>query len=112
MWEQTGVRLCQERLSPYARDWFRLHRSVARRDGPAMAALAGRLIDEASRPLQQRELDYLLAAGLTGALSTGDNTRARGLAASFAELYPPGAEPPFYLRVPLAILERGTGPIP
>jgi hypothetical protein len=110
MWEKTGVRLCQDRLSPYARDWFRLHQSVARRDGPAMAALAGRLIDEAGERLQQQELDYLLAAGLTGALSTGDPSRARGFAARFAELYPRGAEPPFYLRVPLAILEQGSEP--
>ena len=105
MWERTGARLCQESLSPYARDWLRLHRSVGRRDGPAMAALAGRLIAEASERLEQRELDYLLTAGLTGALSTGDRTGAGELATSFAELYPPGAAPPFYLRVPLAMLE-------
>ena len=110
MWEQAGLRLCQDRLSPYARDWLRLHGSVARRDGPAMAALAERLIDEAGERLEPWELDYLLAAGLTGALSTGDRTRARDFATRFAELYPPGAQPPFYLRVPLAILEKGSDP--
>ncbi len=110
MWARTGERLCQDRLSSDARDWLRLHRSVGRRDGAAMAALAGRLIDEASERMEQRELDYLLTAGLTGALSTGDRNAARDLAARFGELYPPGATPPFYLRVPLAMLENAPAP--
>ena len=70
--------------------------------------LAGALLATSASRLEPSELDYVLAAGLTGALAAGDRAAAAGLAGRFAELYPRGIEPPFYLRIPLAALEAGV----
>ncbi len=104
MWDRLGQRLCSDRLSPEIRDWFLLHRAVGRRDAPAMLQISRRLIATAGLQSNLSELDYLLAAGLTGALASGDAEGARHVAATFASIYPAGTEPPFYLR--LLLLQR------
>jgi spermidine synthase len=69
---------CAARL-PAAQDaWVRLLRAVARRDAPAMAALAERLLDPglAHSPSQRQ---YLLMAAMTGNLVLGRHDKARAM---------------------------------
>jgi hypothetical protein len=99
MWDRVASLVCEDRLSPRTRDWLRLHRAVADRDAPAMARIAAGLLQAAGDPPTRREVEYLLAAGVTGALAAGDREQASRLARRGAPLYPPGANPPFYLRL-------------
>jgi hypothetical protein len=99
MWENVATIVCEDRLSSWARDWLRLHRAVARREERTMKVVATRLLASAAGRGSRREIEYLLAAGLTGALAGDDHERARHLAARFATFYPPGNTPPFYLTV-------------
>jgi hypothetical protein len=102
LWQATASHPCVETLSPWAHEWLALHASVARRDGRAMARVAATLLDSAPQRLEAGEIEYLVAAGMTGALAERDPADARRFASRLTVLYPPRAPRPFYLRLLLA----------
>jgi len=98
MWDNVATIMCDDRLSPRVADWLRLHRAVAARDSATMSDLAGRLLKNPDTQ-DPREVEYLIAAGMTGSLAVDDRTTARVFAMRATTLYPPGTAPPFYLDV-------------
>jgi predicted membrane-bound spermidine synthase len=98
MWDNVATIVCDDRLSPRAADWLSLHRAVAARDSATMSDVAGRLLKNPDTQ-DPREVEYLIAAGMTGSLAVDDRTTARVFAMRAATLYPAGTAPPLYLDV-------------
>ena len=107
MWQHLMNQPCYAKLSPSTKDWFTLHRAVAGRDGDAMTKTATTIIEAAAQgQLNQPQLEYLLAAGLSGALGENDRQKMKVFWAKFYALdYFPKTRPQLYLKLLLTLLK-------
>jgi spermidine synthase len=100
LWDYLANQPGYNALSESTRDWFALHRAIGSRDGHAMATLANRLIETSPKEkLSTQEAGYLLAAGLTAYLATGDKAKAKALLETFNNHQKPINQPPFHLQL-------------
>jgi spermidine synthase len=98
-WRRLSGHRCYAGLSRVGRTWLELHAAVAARDGNVMFERAGRLLDTQGAGYSVHELEYLVAAGLSGALADDRPEGVRQFESWFAARYPIERSPPFYLRV-------------
>ncbi len=78
MWNRIASPPCQLRLTEGQAAWLELFRAVARRDAATMASVADKLLD-ARFNHSNAQSRYLLIAGMTGNLVTGDREKAVAL---------------------------------
>jgi len=84
VWRRITAAPCFSGLHEFQRDWVLLFAAVGERDAARMAQLAEKLA--ATQPeLSAEAREYLLAAGMTGALALGAPQRARALWESLAK---------------------------
>lgn len=107
MWQHLMSQPCYAELSSHTKNWLTLHRAVARRDGDAMTKTATTIIEDAAQDqLNQQQLEYLLAAGLSGAIDEGDKQKMKVFWAKFYALdYFPKTRPLLYLKLLLTLLK-------
>ncbi|MGH8765111.1 MAG: hypothetical protein ACRET8_05290 [Burkholderiales bacterium] len=78
VWARVAAAPCFATLREYQRQWVLLYAAVAQRDGPHGAVLAAWLL--ANQPdLSRESREYLLMAGMAGALAAKDPGRALAL---------------------------------
>ena len=78
VWARIQAAPCQGTLRAFQRDWIDLFAAVGARDGKRMATLAAGLL--ATQPDLNRDArEYLLTAGMTGSLASGDAPAALAL---------------------------------
>jgi predicted membrane-bound spermidine synthase len=78
VWDRIRSAPCAGSLRAYQRDWIDLYAAVGARDAARMVAFATRLL--AGHEDYNRETrEYLVVAGMTGALAAGDAPAALGL---------------------------------
>jgi hypothetical protein len=75
VWNRILASPCFAGLQDYQRRWVLLFNAVAARNAPRMAELASSLL-ETQRDLLSDAREYLLLAGMTGALASGDRAKA------------------------------------
>jgi len=106
VWEMLASQPGYSRLSAQTQDWFALYRAVGLRDGAAMGDQAMRLITRTPKEkLSQNEALYVLTAGLTGYLSTGDLTQAKALIEAYSNGHNPLSAIPLNLQLLLRLLD-------
>jgi spermidine synthase len=78
LWARIAGTGCIAALHEFQRHWIRLFQAVGARDAPTMAALAAQLL-ETTPELSAEGREYLLLAGMSGALAAGRRTQALAL---------------------------------
>jgi spermidine synthase len=78
LWSRIAGASCVRSLHDFQRRWIALFAAVGARDAAAMAAHAGALLEDAG-PLGADAREYLLLAGMSGALAAGRRDEALGL---------------------------------
>ena len=78
MWNRIASPPCQLRLTEGQAAWLEMFRAVARRDAATMASVADKLLDARFNHTNAQSR-YLLIAGMTGNLVTGDRGKAVAL---------------------------------
>ena len=77
-WDRIMASPCFAELHAFQREWVRLFRAVAARDGARMAQLAASLLTRQS-DIGTDVREYLVVAGMAGYLSIGDREAAHRL---------------------------------
>jgi spermidine synthase len=75
VWGRILASPCFTQLQDFQRRWVLLFNAVGARNAPRMAELASSLL-ETQRELLPDAREYLLLAGMTGAVASGDKTKA------------------------------------
>jgi len=78
LWSRIGAAPCLATLHDFQRHWIALFQAVGARDARAMARLAATLLDGAHN-LGADAREYLLMAGMSGAIAAGRPDQALGL---------------------------------
>jgi hypothetical protein len=78
LWSRIGAASCLATLHDFQRRWIALFAAVGARDARAMATLAATLLDGAHN-LGADAREYLLMAGMSGAIAAGRPDQALGL---------------------------------
>ncbi len=78
LWARIGAAPCVRTLREFQRRWIALFAAAGARDAPAMAAQATALLEGAGH-LGEDAREYLLMAGMSGAIASGQRAAALGL---------------------------------
>ncbi len=78
LWSRVAAASCMPALHRFQREWIALFQAVGARDGRAMAELAAMLLDSTPE-LHADGREYLLMAGMAGAVATGRREQALAL---------------------------------
>jgi hypothetical protein len=107
MWTHLKNQPAYATLSSQSKTWFAFHHAIALREDNRMTTLAGEIIqNSAENQLDQKQIEYLLSAGIVGALSSGGKQKASqfwsryGILGSYFQ-----TEPELHLQLLLAQLD-------
>ena len=95
LWARIAGGGCFAALHEFQRQWIRLFQAVGARDALAMATLASSLL-ETTPELHGDGREYLLLAGMTGAVAAGRHEQALALWDRHADDIPGGAAQPAF----------------
>jgi spermidine synthase len=110
VWRRLSAWPCASHLAPEEAAWRALLEAVGRRDAPAMAEHAMKLLASGGASTPGRAT-YLGSAALLGRIASGDRVGARRLWEAIRADPPDGKEPGLLLRYLGALAEaRGDGP--
>ena len=104
LWSHLAAQPCPRQLSSHAQAWIALHHAVGKRDATRMTELATRVLKGSGAPEQREHLDYLLSAGLIGAVVPGHKDEARSFLRQQGRLYLPPQGWPLHLQLLLSHL--------
>jgi spermidine synthase len=95
LWARVAGAGCLAALHEFQRQWIRLFQAVGARDAIAMATLASSLL-ETTPELSADGREYLLLAGMSGAVAAGRHEQALALWDRHADDIPGGAAQPAF----------------
>ena len=95
LWARVAGAGCLAALHEFQRQWIRLFQAVGTRDAPAMATLAAGLL-ETTPELSADGREFLLLAGLSGAVAAGRHEQALALWDRHVEEIPGAAAQPAF----------------
>ena len=107
LWERLESQECWPHLLPAHKDFIALYKSVGARDGRLMAAASRKIL---SNPVYRNPLivEYALASGMAGEITSGNPSGARQLWNNYSDRLDHKNRLPFYIRLLLVHSFKGN----